>query len=162
MRGRDFGDTAHYSVATAALGGVECLVGCLHQVRYPVHLFVGLRDANADGCRMCHFGQWTFGDFATQALRDDQGMVQIGFGQQHRKFFTTDPSEQVARSRAVTGKIGHVHDRAVADLMAETIIDHFEIVDVDTTACRRERPAARGEPAYRDPTRCYGGCRAHI
>jgi hypothetical protein len=32
---------------------------------------------------------------------------------EHRKFFTTDPSEHVARSLALTGKIGHVHDRAV-------------------------------------------------
>jgi hypothetical protein len=62
---------------------------------------------------MCHFTQWTFSDFTTQALRDDLRMVQIGFGQQHRKFFTTDPSEHVARSLALTGKIGHVHDRAV-------------------------------------------------
>jgi hypothetical protein len=45
---------------------------------------------------------------------------------QHRKFFTTDPSERVARSLAFTGKIGHAHDRAVADLIAETIIDHFD------------------------------------
>src|SRR6202166_3796851 len=50
-----------------------------------------------DGGRMCHFTQWTFSDFTTQALRDDLRMVQIGFGQQHRKFFTTDPSEHVAR-----------------------------------------------------------------
>jgi hypothetical protein len=49
---------------------------------------------------MYHFSQWTFGDFTTQALRDDLRMVQIGFGQQHRKFFTTDPSEHVARSLA--------------------------------------------------------------
>jgi hypothetical protein len=33
MRGRDLGDTAHYSVATGTLGGIKRLVGHLHQVR---------------------------------------------------------------------------------------------------------------------------------
>lgn len=95
MRGLDVGDTAHYPVAAGALGGVKRLVGHLHQARQPIHLFVARRYANADGGRMCHFSQWTFGDVTTQALRDDLGIVQIGFGQQHRKFFTADPGEHV-------------------------------------------------------------------
>ena len=81
---------------------------------------------------------------ATQSFGDDLGLRQIGFRQQQREFFAADPRQHIALALAVARQIGQMHDHLVADLVAETVIDRFEIVDVDHQ--ERDRPPIAAGP----------------
>jgi hypothetical protein len=54
-----------------------------------------------------------------------------------------EAGEHVVHSFAFTGEVGDVHDRTVTDLMAEAIIDRFEIVDVDHQERKHEMQLRR-------------------
>ena len=64
------------------------------------------------------------------SLRQYPRGVQLSLWQDEQEFFATSPRDHVAGTAEPTDDVGHLTQYMVANLVAETVIDPFEVIDV--------------------------------
>ena len=66
-----------------------------------------------------------------QPLRHELRAIERRFGQQQGEFLAADSGQDVGRPFASAGELSEMDDDPVAGLVAEFVIDCFEMIDVD-------------------------------
>ncbi|MNP56094.1 hypothetical protein D3C76_1507920 [compost metagenome] len=70
-------------------------------------------------------------DALAQTLHGLPGLTLTGIGQNHAKFVATITPCQVARPQVASELVAHLSQHAIADHVAERVIDGLEMVDID-------------------------------
>lgn len=93
-------------------------------------------DAVSVGWEMC------FHDSPSQAFGDGMGRMQVCFGEEHDELLAAVTSDQVCGARIVQAALCNLMKDLVANCMTETVINLFEMVDVEHQNAERAADAA--------------------
>ena len=70
---------------------------------------------------------------------DRQRAIARGVDQQGGEFLTAEPAEQIDAAHAIAGHFGEHLQHAIADGVAEAVVDRFEIVEIEQHHRHRTR-----------------------
>src|SRR5712692_2174760 len=79
------------------------------------------------------------GDDGPDTLRQMQGLLRVRAGQQRNEFLAAEPGNQVSLAQLVSQKRRDVPQHLIAGVVAEVVVDTFEVVQV--TEQHRKRPS---------------------
>ena len=121
------------AVASLVFGGVQLSVGPSQDL---VGSFIALTLGRAYADR--HLStpktggrEAVAGDFSKDPVEDCSCLGGLRLGHQDRKLVPAQAGREITLPESAAEDLGQLDQHAVADLMAQTVVDHFEIVDVD-------------------------------
>ena len=141
-------------VAAELLGGVHRGVGVAHQ-RLGVVAVLGVqRDAEAGGdVEPLAFDHAGLGDGGEELLRHRLGVLGLADLEQHGELVAAEAAHQVAVAHRAAQAAGEGLQHAVADAVAERVVDHLEAVEVEEehgqAAAAQAGGGERGSPGGR-------------
>jgi hypothetical protein len=85
------------------------------------------------------------GHFFAKTLRQNRGLRLIGFRQQNRKLFSSEPTDDIGIALAFEARDSDRHDTLVPNRMSVAVVDRLEMIDVDHE--HRQRPVIPSKSA---------------
>src|SRR5262245_48897036 len=129
------------TITPALLGVIKRMVGLRQQlghVERPPHA-VHEADADCTAYREAVDLLRHLGKGLANALGYGYGLLAAGVGEHSGKFLTTKPADEIGSTYRLAGRLGEDFQHAVADRMAEAVIDRLEVVEINNQERRRTR-----------------------
>src|SRR5690606_9354771 len=128
----------NHTITAGILGFVEdficTLAGFLETL---IRVYKRYTQAQGDVQRFTVLFKYMFGNRFSNSFSQDFCSVFICFGTQENKLFTTPASKIVAAPDNLFHQIANAGNNPVADVVTATVIDPFEMVDIDQNYTER-------------------------